>query len=77
MVPRRVKSMHGLKIYHRYHFSSALKRMSVVAGHTQTGSVDVDYIATVKGAPEVLRSMVISLLVLIVVAGAVDSFLWK
>ena len=57
VVPRRAKT-HGLKIYQRFHFSSSLKRMSVIAGHTPPGSTDVNYIATVKGAPETLRSMV-------------------
>ena len=50
--------MHALKIFQRFHFSSALKRMSVIAGHTKAGSTDTDYIATVKGAPETLRNMV-------------------
>lgn len=57
VVPRKGKS-HGLKIFHRFHFSSALKRMAVIAGHTPPGSTDVDYIAAVKGAPETLRTMV-------------------
>lgn len=48
----------GWKIYHRFHFSSALKRMSVIAGHTKPGSIDTFYIATCKGAPEVLKPMV-------------------
>lgn len=48
----------GWKIYQKFYFSSALKRMSVIAGHTKPGSSDTNYIATCKGAPEVLRSMV-------------------
>lgn len=48
----------GWKIYQRFYFSSALKRMSVIAGHTKPGSSDTNYIATCKGAPEVLKSMV-------------------
>lgn len=48
----------GWKIYQRYYFSSALKRMSVIAGHTKPGSIEATYIATCKGAPEVLRTMV-------------------
>ena len=48
----------GWKIYQRFHFSSALKRMSVIAGHTKSGSTDISYIATCKGAPEVLKNMV-------------------
>jgi hypothetical protein len=32
--------------------------MSVIAGYTPPGSVDTDYIAAVKGAPETLKPMV-------------------
>ncbi len=56
-MPKKARS-HGLKIFQRYHFASALKRMSVIAGHTPPGSVETEYIASVKGAPETLRSMV-------------------
>jgi cation-transporting ATPase 13A1 len=48
----------GWKIYHRFHFSSTLKRMSVIAGHTKPGSTEISYIATCKGAPEVLKPMI-------------------
>merc|ERR1712127_328849 len=48
----------GWKIFQRFHFSSALKRMSVIAGHTKPGSVDTTYIATCKGAPEILKMMI-------------------
>ena len=47
-----------MKIFQRFHFSSALKRMSVIAGHTISGSLETDYIGAVKGAPETLKSMV-------------------
>ena len=49
----------AIKIFNRHHFSSALKRMSVVAGYTEAtpGNSDTTYIATVKGAPETLKSM--------------------
>ena len=57
VVPQKKKT-YGLKIYHRFHFSSALKRMSVIAGHTPPGSMETDYIGTVKGAPETLKPMV-------------------
>jgi manganese-transporting P-type ATPase len=57
VVPRKAKT-HGMKIFHRFHFLSSLKRMSVIAGHTPTGSTEVSYLATVKGAPETLRAMV-------------------
>ena len=53
------KTVPALKIFHRHHFSSALKRMSVIAGYTPpgSGSNDTVYIATVKGAPETLKPM--------------------
>jgi cation-transporting ATPase 13A1 len=57
VIPRRGKAP-GMKIFHRHHFSSALKRMSVVAGYTQSGTGDTVFLATVKGAPETLESMV-------------------
>ena len=57
VVPQKKKT-YGLKIYHRFHFSSALKRMSVIAGHTMPGSMETLYIGTVKGAPETLKPMV-------------------
>ncbi|XP_063229452.1 endoplasmic reticulum transmembrane helix translocase isoform X2 [Bacillus rossius redtenbacheri] len=56
VIPRRGKAP-GMKIYQRHHFSSALKRMSVVAGYTLPGTPDTTYVATVKGAPETLKSM--------------------
>ena len=47
----------SLKIVHRFHFSSALKRMSAISsfipaqpGHT--------HLVSVKGAPEVVKEMV-------------------
>lgn len=56
VVPQKRKT-HGLKIYHRFHFASALKRMSVIAGHTPPGSNETEYLAVVKGAPETLQTM--------------------
>lgn len=49
----------ALKIVSRFHFSSAMKRMSVVAGFAETGfgNGDVKYIVTTKGAPETLKPM--------------------
>ena len=47
----------AMKIIHRHHFSSSLKRMSVVAGYTKQMHSDATYIAAVKGAPETLKSM--------------------
>jgi manganese-transporting P-type ATPase len=57
VIPKKGK-LPGMKIFHRHHFSSALKRMSVVAGYTQSGSGDTIFMATVKGAPETLHPMV-------------------
>merc|ERR1712142_711350 len=56
VIPKKGKYS-GLKIFQRYHFSSALKRMSVVCGFTVPGTSETKYLATVKGAPETLRSM--------------------
>ena len=41
-----------IKVFHRFQFSSALKRMSVVAGVSGRG-----VLVTVKGAPEVIKGM--------------------
>lgn len=57
VIPKRGKYP-GMKIFHRFHFSSTLKRMSVLAGYTPPGSTETHYVATVKGAPETLKSMV-------------------
>ena len=57
VIPKKGKAS-GLKIFYRFHFSSALKRMSVIAGYSPAGTTDTSYFAAVKGAPEVLKSMV-------------------
>ncbi|XKL67641.1 hypothetical protein PGB90_003132 [Kerria lacca] len=59
VIPKRGKYP-GMKIFHRFHFSSSLKRMSVLAGYTPPGSTETNYVATVKGAPETLKSMFIN-----------------
>lgn len=46
-----------LKIIQRFHFSSALKRMSVLAEYSAIYSNESCYIGTVKGAPEILKEM--------------------
>lgn len=58
VVPRKGKSP-ALKIVHRNHFSSALKRMSVIAGYqvNERGFIENHYISSVKGAPETIKSM--------------------
>ncbi|CAH1117439.1 unnamed protein product [Phaedon cochleariae] len=56
VVPKKGRSP-GMKIFHRFHFSSVLKRMSVIAGYNPMGSTDTVYLCTAKGAPEVLKSM--------------------
>jgi len=56
VIPKKGKYS-GLKIFQRYHFSSTLKRMTVVCGYTVPGTSETRYLATVKGAPETLRSM--------------------
>ena len=54
------KGRQSTKILHRYHFSSALKRMSVIASvHSASDSVGANnHIVATKGAPETLRKMV-------------------
>ncbi|KAM3962708.1 endoplasmic reticulum transmembrane helix translocase [Aphomia sociella] len=58
VVPKKVKSP-GLKIVHRNHFSSALKRMSIIAGYqiNERGFMETHYISSVKGAPETIKTM--------------------
>ncbi|XP_053601679.1 endoplasmic reticulum transmembrane helix translocase [Plodia interpunctella] len=58
VVPKKGKSP-GLKIIHRNHFSSALKRMSVIAGYqiNERGFMETHYISSVKGAPETIKTM--------------------
>lgn len=56
VIPKKGK-FKALKIYHRFYFSSALKRMSVLAGYMLPFSNDVNYIGTVKGAPETIMGM--------------------
>ncbi|KAG5676251.1 hypothetical protein PVAND_006100 [Polypedilum vanderplanki] len=56
VIPKRGK-FKALKIYQRYHFSSSLKRMSVLAGYLQSYTGETHYIASVKGAPEIIQQM--------------------
>lgn len=58
VVPNKGRSTRW-QIHSRYHFLSALKRMSVIAGQSvSSASNEMTYIAAVKGAPETLKSMV-------------------
>uniref|UniRef100_A0A0K2ULY2 ATPase type 13A1 [Nasonia vitripennis] n=1 Tax=Lepeophtheirus salmonis TaxID=72036 RepID=A0A0K2ULY2_LEPSM len=56
VIPKKGK-FPGIKIFQRFHFSSALKRMAVLAGYQVQGSSENSYIASIKGAPEVIKSM--------------------
>ncbi len=56
VVPKKTSTIKGIKVFHRFHFSSALKRMSVVAGYSE--GLETEYFAAVKGAPEVMKVMV-------------------
>lgn len=56
VIPKRGK-FKALKIYQRYHFSSSLKRMSVLAGYIQSYTGETHYLGTVKGAPETVMKM--------------------
>lgn len=61
VTPRKGKAA-SVKIYQRFHFSSQLKRMSVIAGFSENqGSTEVTYLGCVKGAPEILKSMFVNL----------------
>jgi cation-transporting ATPase 13A1 len=56
VTPRKGKRQ-SLKIMQRFHFSSALKRMSIIASH-QTGAIGTTkYFVAVKGAPEIVKTM--------------------
>ncbi|CAD5228549.1 unnamed protein product [Bursaphelenchus xylophilus] len=56
VIPKKSK-MQPLKIVQRYHFSSQMKRMTVVASYIPPGTTEPRHIAVLKGAPEVLRGM--------------------
>ena len=56
-MPKKGKKQ-SLRIVHRYHFASSLKRMSAVVSVQTPGSSLSTNMATVKGTPETLRSMV-------------------
>ena len=48
----------SIKILHRYHFTSALKRMSVIASIHSSDTSSTNHIVSTKGAPETLRKLV-------------------
>lgn len=49
-----------LRIVQRFHFNSTLKRMSVVASVKNDNSNDYSYICAAKGAPEMMKSMILN-----------------
>jgi len=49
----------SVKILHRYHFTSQLKRMSVISSIHSSDTSAANHIVAVKGAPETLRKMFI------------------
>ncbi|OQR67040.1 putative cation-transporting ATPase 13A1-like [Tropilaelaps mercedesae] len=53
--PDKIKQQ-GVKIHRRFHFSSALGRMSVISSNLNT-KTKIEYTATVKGAPEVIQRL--------------------
>ena len=50
-----------LRIAHRFHFTSSMKRMTVIASYQTAMSNDYNFIVTVKGAAEVLKPMFVNL----------------
>ena len=52
MPPKHIKQA-PLKILQRWHFSSQLKRMLVIASHQQSN--DTLHVACLKGAPEIVK----------------------
>uniref|UniRef100_A0A914M0I3 Cation-transporting ATPase n=1 Tax=Meloidogyne incognita TaxID=6306 RepID=A0A914M0I3_MELIC len=46
-----------IKILRRFHFSSQMKRMTVISAYQSSGQTTTNCIVTVKGAPEILRGM--------------------
>ncbi|KAF0757705.1 manganese-transporting ATPase 13A1 [Aphis craccivora] len=61
IVPKKSK-IPPLKILNRFYFSSSLKRMSVLAAYKCTKTANkIIHIASVKGAPEVLKSMLLNI----------------
>ena len=57
VTPRKGRKV-TLRIVQRFHFSSALKRMSAVCSLVQASQQGPALLATAKGAPEVLKEMV-------------------
>lgn len=57
VTPKRGRSVQPLKIHHRFHFNSTLKRMSVVASYKLDLMNENVYICTAKGAPEFMRPL--------------------
>eukprot|EP00794_Sanderia_malayensis_P015929 gene15929-17530_t len=51
----------SLKITHRFHFTSALRRMSVVSSMQTGDSSTSEYLVTCKGAPETVKGMLLEI----------------
>ncbi|KAL4107361.1 hypothetical protein QTP88_017720 [Uroleucon formosanum] len=61
IVPKKSK-ISPIKILNRFYFSSSLKRMSVLASYKCAKTTNkIIHIASVKGAPEVLKSMLLNI----------------
>lgn len=60
IIPEKAgKGVKALKIVHRHHFSSFLKRMSVISSY-DSGSVRPNYLVATKGAAEVVGQMLVN-----------------
>ncbi|XP_078489666.1 endoplasmic reticulum transmembrane helix translocase [Ciona intestinalis] len=54
---KKIPGFQPLKVVQRFHFSSLLKRMSVIVSQEEFGSIDLIYHVTIKGAAETLKPM--------------------
>uniref|UniRef100_A0A914MMX0 Cation-transporting ATPase n=1 Tax=Meloidogyne incognita TaxID=6306 RepID=A0A914MMX0_MELIC len=54
---KKTTKVPSIKILRRFHFSSQMKRMTVISAYQSSGQTTTNCIVTVKGAPEILRGM--------------------